>query len=283
MANFSNKFSFVFTAILLSGITVIINGYSTESKTGITVLPAHSHNDYDHARPLLDALDNHFKSIEADIFTVGDSIFVAHDYEDIRPGRTLQQLYLDPLRERIAGNNGSVYGNGEEIILLIDIKDDGLKTYQLLHEILTSYKDILTSFTTNEKNQGSIMVVISGNRPVEFMQSQPLRLAGYDGRMEQLESGISPALMPMVSDNWTKHFTWDGNGPMPDEERTKLRDIAEKAKAGGYILRFWATPNRTAEQRQSVWTELQNAGTGLIGVDELQELKDFLVNSPESK
>lgn len=242
----------------------------------IKVLPAHSHNDYEHERPLFDALDCKFKSIEADIYTVGDSIFVAHDFDKIKPGRTLRNIYLEPLKNEIIQNNGSVYGNGEEVILFIDIKDDGLKTYQNLHRILTEYKSQLTSFAHDKKKQGSIMVVVSGNRPFEFMQSQTIRYAGFDGRLENLDSGISPNLMPVVSDNWFKYFKWDGTEKMTETEKLKLKNYAEKARNQGYILRFWNTPNRTPEQRKAVWTELKNAEVGLIGVDELKELQGFL-------
>lgn len=250
--------------------------YFSINKENIRVLPAHSHNDYEHERPLFDALECRFKSIEADVFSVGDSLFVAHDFDKIKPGRTLRQLYLEPLKNQIIQNNGSVYGNGEEVILFIDIKDDGLKTYQNLHRILTEYKSHLTSFAPEKKKQGSIMVVVSGNRPFEFMQSQTTRYAGFDGRLENLDSGISPYLMPVVSDNWTKYFSWDGNGKMPEEEKHQLKNYAEKAKNQGYLLRFWNTPNRTQQQRKAVWTVLKTAGVGLIGVDELKELQEFL-------
>jgi len=239
-------------------------------------LPAHSHNDYEHERPLYNALDCNFKSIEADIYSVGDSLYVAHDFDKIKPGRTLRQLYLEPLKNEIGKNNGSVYGNDEEIILFIDIKDDGLKTYQNLHRILTEYKSQLTSFAHEKKKQGSITVVVSGNRPFEFMQSQTIRYAGFDGRLENLDSGISPNLMPVVRENWAKYFSWDGTGKIPETEKLRLINYAEKAKKQGYILRFWNTPNRTEEQRKAVWTELKNSGVGLIGVDELKELQEFL-------
>ncbi len=140
------------------------------------VLPAHSHNDYEHERPLFDALAYNFKSIEADVYLVGDSLFVAHNSEDIKPGRTLRTLYLEPLKNQIKKNKGSVYGNGEEIILFIDIKDDGLKTYQLLHKILEGYKKYLTVFENGVKKTGSIMVVVSGNRPFDFMQNQKIKI-----------------------------------------------------------------------------------------------------------
>ncbi len=74
------------------------------------VIPAHSHNDYRNSRPLLDALEVKFKSIEADVFSIGDSLFVAHDSTQIKQGRTLRTLYLDPLKEIISKNGGGIYG-----------------------------------------------------------------------------------------------------------------------------------------------------------------------------
>ena len=40
---------------------------------------AHAHNDYEHTRPLLDALDCGFGSIEADVHLVDGRLLVAHD------------------------------------------------------------------------------------------------------------------------------------------------------------------------------------------------------------
>ena len=84
--------------------------------------------------------------------------------------------------------------------------------------------------------------------------------------------------MPVVSDNWVNYFKWNGFGEIPNDERKKLQDMADKAKSKGYILRFWNTPNRTNEQRNAVWTELQDAGVGLIGTDHLKELYQFFQN-----
>lgn len=247
------------------------------------VIPAHSHNDYEHEHPLFDALKCNFKSIEADVYLVGDSLFVAHNSEDIKPGRTLRTLYLEPLKNQIKKNKGSVYGNGEEVILFIDIKDDGLKTYKLLHNILEGYKPYLTVFENGVKKTGNIMVVVSGNRPFDFMKSQKIRYAGYDGRIEDIDSDISSTLMPILSDNWTKCFKWDGKGAMPESEKQKLTAYSKTAKNKGYILRFWNTPNQTAEQRIAVWTELKNAGVGLIGADNLEELQNFLMMKVNQK
>src|SRR5437762_12180166 len=85
---------------------------------------AHAHNDYEHKRPLLDALDNGFCSVEADIFLVEHELLVGHARKDLKPERTLQKLYLDPLRERIKANGGKVYSGGPTVFLLIDVKTE---------------------------------------------------------------------------------------------------------------------------------------------------------------
>jgi hypothetical protein len=81
--------------------------------------------------------------------------------------------------------------------------------------------------------------------------------------------------MTVVSDNWAKCFKWDGKSKMHENEKQKLIEFVKIAKSKGYILRFWNTPNQTAEQRIAVWTELKNVGVGLIGADNLEELKQF--------
>ncbi len=242
------------------------------------ILSAHAHNDYGHTRPLFDALDCKFKSIEADGFSIGDSLFVAHDFHKIAPGNTLRNLYLNPLKKLVEENNGSVYGDGSEVILFFDIKDDGLRTYKLLHEILEDYSEIITSYKSGEKYTKAISVIVSGNRPLEYMKNQELRYAGYDGRIPDLDSGLSSLLMPLVSDNWNNHFKWKGNGEMPQLEKQKLSDIVSKAKKNGYMLRFWATPDRSGVERENVWNELRTAGVDLIGTDDLKGLQSSLLS-----
>lgn len=249
--------------------------FNLTKKANAQVLPAHAHNDYYHERPLLDAVDCKFKSIEVDVFAIGDSLFVAHDFDKIAPGNTIRNLYLDPLTDIIKNNKGSVYGNGEEIILLVDFKSEGLSTYKVLHEILTDYKKILTHYKSGKKKQGAVQVIISGNRPFDYMQQQKVRYAGYDGRVNELNLDISPSFMPLVSDNWRNHFKWSGKGEMPTDEKKKLQDMMKTAKENGYMIRFWATPDRPGKFRENVWAELKKQKVDLIGTDDLKGLQSF--------
>ena len=248
------------------------------SKDTVTVpIPAHAHNDYMHERPLFDAIENGFRSIEADVFTQGDSLYVAHDRKDIKPGRTLRELYLEPLTEYISNDEKSIYDSACPLILLIDIKDHGLTTYKLLDRILNESREILCRVTPEAYVQGSVMVIVSGNRPVEYMMKQTPRFAFVDGRMKDLTEEYPPFLMPLISDRWTKYFSWSGKGDMPEKERTQLRMYVQHAHKKGQLIRFWATPDTPGKEREAVWTELLEAGVDLINTDDLGGLRAFLL------
>src|SRR5215472_9873878 len=99
----------------------------------------HAHNDYVHQRPLFDALDHGFCSVEADVYLVDGQLLVAHERFQTKPERTLQALYLDPLQERVKKNGGHVYPAGPEFTLLIDLKGDWHSIYPVLRDILKHY------------------------------------------------------------------------------------------------------------------------------------------------
>lgn len=232
---------------------------------------AHAHNDYEHKRPLLDALEHGFCSVEADIWLVDGELLVAHDREKVKPGKTLQALYLDPLRKRIQENGGQVYRNGLPFTLLIDVKSEAEKTYEVLREVLVQYKDILTEFRPNTTKPKAVTAIISGARATVTMTLEKYRYAGVDGRLEDFEKGVNRHLMPLVSDQWLGKFAWLGVGPLPDNERKKLEEIVLLARRDGVRLRFWATP-----QTPTFWRTLREIGIDLLNADDLDKLQKFL-------
>ncbi len=243
---------------------------------------AHAHNDYEHRQPLFDALDHGFKSVEADIWLVDGELIIAHDPEDVpqavQEGRTLESLYLEPLRQTVEQNGGSVYpGDPDYFTLLIDIKSEAEPTYLALHELLQEYSDIFTTFGPDGVQDGAVTAIVSGNRPRELMEQQEIRYAAYDGRLSDLGVATDQTFVPLISDNWTNHFTWTGEGPMPEEEREKLIAIVETAHANGQRVRFWATPEGPRKHREAVWAELLAAGVDYINTDNLEALQKFLL------
>src|SRR5688572_16466467 len=236
----------------------------------------HAHNDYEHARPLFDALEHGFTSVEADIWLRDGQLMIGHDESDLDPTRTLESLYLEPLQAQVAENNGSVYGDGERFLLLIDIKSDGEATYARLGDVLKGFNDMLTRATDGSVVPGAVTAIISGNRPRATMEGEAQRYAFYDGRLSDLEGGPDAAFMPLVSDNWTRHYSWDGSGEMPADERKKLDEIVAAAHAKGYALRFWATPDQPGPARDALWQTLSNAGVDFINTNDLAGLAAFL-------
>lgn len=242
---------------------------------------AHAHNDYEHPRPLFDALGEGFTSVEADIYLVGTELLVAHDPEDLDPTRTLRSLYLDPLRERVLRNHGAVHRGYRDFQLLIDIKTEGESTYAALDAVLRQprYAFLWTSYRYGHVRHGAVTAVVSGNRPRATMTAQRTRVAFYDGRIANttdLGPGSDARLTPLVSDNWTNLFSWVGAGPMPADQRAKLHAIVETAHEAGQRVRFWATPDVPGPERDAVWRELVAADVDHINTDDLKGLADFL-------
>jgi hypothetical protein len=238
----------------------------------------HAHNDYLHERPLLEALERGFASIEADIFLREGQLLIGHTPTELRPERTLEGMYLAPLAERFGKHNGSGRASERPLILLIDIKTEAVSTWESLHPLLLKYREILSETVDGEFRPRAVTVIISGNRATEKILATRPRLAGVDGRLSDLESSLRSDEMPLLSDAWAKHFQWRGSGPMPAAEAKKLRDLVAKAHSTGRMVRFWATP-----ETAPLWRELQAAEVDLIGTDQLERLAEFLRQSAGKK
>src|ERR1051325_5079022 len=207
---------------------------------------AHAHNDYEHPRPLLDALEQGFCSIEADVWLVNGQLLVAHDLQDAKPQRTLQALYLDPLRAHVEQGQGRVFRGGPSVTLLVDVKSEATNSYLALCDLLRHYQTILTRFQAEKTETNAITVIVSGNRARALMAQEKERWAAYDGRLADLDSPESQHLIPWISDNWTQHFKWRGGsreGPLPESERLKLKKMVERAHQLGRRLRLWGAPD----------------------------------------
>jgi len=237
---------------------------------------AHAHNDYLHNRPLLDALDNGFCSVEADIFLVDGQLLVAHTKRELSPKRTLQSLYLDPLQERIKKNGNRVHKDGPVFSLLIDIKNNGEETWTELNKVLTGYAEMFSRVEDNQFHPGPINAVVSGDRAWDVIESTSPRYAGVDGRVSDIGSDRAVHLMPLISDNWRLHFRWRGEGNFPAKQRMKLHRLVRQIHEEGRRIRFWASPDTPA-----MWKELNAAEADLINTDDLPGLSEFLRSNIE--
>jgi hypothetical protein len=257
-------------AVLITAVATLCLG----AETTVPLPRAHAHNDYLHDRPLLDAVERGFCSVEADIFLVNGELLVAHSRDELDPARTLQRLYLEPLRQRARENGGRVHRDGPDFTLLIDIKSEGEPTYDALNELLSQYADVFSRHENGQWHPKAVAAIVSGNRPIERIIASSPRFAGIDGRLTDLHSEQPVHLLPLISDNWRSHFRWQGEGELPESDRLKLLQIVWEAHARKRRVRFWAIPDVPA-----AWRVMHQAGVDLINTDDLAGLSDFLART----
>lgn len=274
MPRFAQAKSLSWMFLSLAWGTLIASANQSHAQVPHTVPIAHAHNDYEHRRPLYDALQAGFTSVEADVYLVDNELLVAHDLKDTNKDRSLQSLYLNPLRAHFS--DAANQPRNRSFWLMIDVKSEPIAAYRKIHSLLREYSDLIAAFPApqgpaSNTKRPPVRVVISGNRDKELILNSQPRLSGIDGRLSDLQSSLSAEKMPWISDNWRSHFRWRGEGEFPEEERKKLAKYARQAHAEGRLLRFWATPD-TPE----VWNELLNAKVDLINADDLRGLQKHL-------
>lgn len=242
-------------------------GAQTDSSPSI--LLAHAHNDYEHPRPLADALDQQFHSVEADIWQADGELLVSHNGGNWKG--SLQELYLDPLQARVK-ERGSVHGDGQSFLLWIDLKSGDAALLPVLHGLLGQYP-MLTVYAGTETRPGPVTAILTGNAKLKkaYITTYHPRYACRDG------NAFSPADRP--ADNgwlwyalrWKDYVAWNGKEPMPSETEKRLRELVASIHAKGRRVRFYATP-----ETELYWRKAQEIGIDLISTDHLRELHDFL-------
>jgi hypothetical protein len=241
------------------------------------ILRGHAHNDYAHPRPLLDALDNGFCSVEADIFLINDALYVAHFFFQIRPQRTLESLYLEPLRERTRQLDGKIVPDAERFYLWIELKTEAQSTYNALKKVLEKYADILTRFENDKVVPGAVTVILTGNAHLDLIRNEPVRYACVDGGLGFLDSDVSAHFVPVVSLDWRREFP-RFRGELSPAHKEKLAEHVRKAHERGRKLRYWNAPDN-----EEFWKILYDADVDLINTDRLEPLRKFLMKQNEDR
>ncbi|KAI4726643.1 hypothetical protein E4T49_05516 [Aureobasidium sp. EXF-10728] len=187
--------------------------YPTDATRDVLPIPVHSHNDYWRRIPLYEALHYGCTGVEADVWHIGDDLFVGHSTSSLTPNRTFRNLYVDPLIALLDKQNpttsfGTTKNHGvfdedpnQTLVLLVDLKTHGPDTFMKVEEQLEGLraKGYLTYFNGTHTIPGAITVVGTGNTPFDLViANTTYRDIFYDAPLAMLYSP-SPISLPDIN------------------------------------------------------------------------------------
>jgi len=251
---------FIAVILLIALPFAVMAQYST--------LNAHSHNDYVNDPPFWLAYNNHFGSIESDIWAVDGDLFVAHNRKDIRAGQTLDVLYIKPIVKLVRDNTGKAWKDQTSTFqLLIDIKTKVEPALSILVEKLKSYPEI---FDPNV-NKNAIRIVITGNRPDPSEFGKYPDYIYFDGILSLNYSEQQLNRVALFSENLKKFTLWNGEGNIIEKDKIRLQHVIDSVHALNKKTRFWNAPDN-----EIAWVTFINMGIDYINTDHISELAEFL-------
>lgn len=244
---------------------------SVSAQQKLTANAGHSHNDYKQQIPLLAAYYAGMGSIEADVFYRNGELYVAHESSEIKPGKTLKKLYIEPLIAFFKENGNRPYADpSQKLQLVIDIKENYEQVLSNLLENLKGHEAIFDQ----QKNPSAIKIVISGNiPPVEKFNHYP-QFIYFDGRPEKDYSPEQLKRIGMISQSIAHYSVWNGKGTPTPPDLAKMKTVIDKAHKMGKPFRFWAT-----KDSPNSWKELAHMGVDWINTDQPTALKNFYLNN----
>jgi hypothetical protein len=252
--------------MLVIGSCLLLLIGNAQPKT-YTTANAHSHNDYEQAKPFSSAYAQQFGSIEADVFDVpgSDFLLVGHEQREIQANpRTLDSLYLVPIQTALKSNKGYPYEDSTlHLQLMIDIKTDGEETLYKLIKSVEKYPEIV--------NSHFVHIVISGNKPaIDQYHSWPTFIQ-FDGNLSDTIAAATLRYVGMISSSFQNYSKWKGVGEFPAKDRARLQADISRAHAAGKKVRLWAIPDIPA-----AWDLMKQLGVDYINTDKIDQLAAFL-------
>ncbi|MEM9692569.1 MAG: hypothetical protein AAGA56_08495 [Myxococcota bacterium] len=223
---------------------------------------AHAHNDYEHARPLEDALTHGFTSVEADVYFVDGEVVVSHLGWPIRG--TLEALYLAPLQRRFEQGELS-----RPFSLWVDLKDSS-------PEMLVALRASLWTHSMLVREDSPVALVLTGDgAKATWTEGLPPRARHRDANEIGDDDARDDPYWTHYALDYRRYFTWDGAGEVPADLQQSLRCLVHRAHERGRRLRLFATP-----ETPSFWRLAMQEGVDFLHVDDFAAYARFSRKKP---
>jgi hypothetical protein len=258
--------------LLITGL--LFFGFRTTAQP-FSLPHAYAHNDYWHKRPLLDALDNGFTHVEADVYLRHSRLVVSHNPPIFRRRHTLDELYFRPLLQRFIQDSAYQQSPMDTIVLMIDIKSKSGRTIRALNRFLDKYKPILSTYEDGKVTIRNLTLVITGHRRLCSPDNNGPEYLFVDADLKKLDHQREPSdLYLTASCRYSSLISWKGRGEIPPVQQHRLKSLIERAHSIGAKVRLWGSPDNTP-----VWNFLMRCGVDLINTDKLVNLRNYFVNN----
>ncbi|ROW08948.1 hypothetical protein VMCG_02712 [Cytospora schulzeri] len=269
----------------------IMNGNHTDFLKDVTPKPIHSHNDYWRKVPLFSALQQGCISVEADVWLFEqperrDHLYVGHDEDSLKPDRTFQSLYIQPLVDILARQNPITdsynfssrgvfdVAPNQTLTLLVDVKTAGSETWTKVIEQLEPLRERgwLTHFANGTIHKRPITVVCTGNTPFDLLvQNTTYRDYFFDAPLAKLSDGpydATNSYYASVSLGGAVGSTWFGS--LRGDQVGKIRRQVGEAHAKGLKARYWDLPEWPVTTRNHIWDTLMEEGVDVLNADDIK-------------
>jgi len=223
----------------------------------------HSHNDYTHTLAFWDAYNNKAGVIEADVYEVNGELMVAHSKAEIKPGNSLNSLYIQPIVKLF----DSTKNNMHSFYLMIDVKEDQSAVLKILTDLLQQHPSVFNRHI----NKNAVQVFISGERPPDSTFHTYSNYIMFDGLPGRNYAVKDLQKIVMLSDNFRNYSTWNGTGKLPAEDSIKIENMISAAHALGKPVRLWGAPDS-----EQCWRTLVNLHADVINTDKVEACRQFL-------
>jgi alkaline phosphatase len=255
--------------LLIALIVIGLDSFSVKAQ--YSTLNAHSHNDYKNVIPFWLAYYNHFGSIEADIWAVGDDLLVAHDRADIKASNSLDNLYIDPIVKLFRYNGGRAWHDyPSSFQLIIELKSETEPTLSMLVGKLKKYPDVFDP----QANKNAVRVVITGNVPKPQDFGKYPDFIFFDGDLFEKYTTEQIKRVALISNDLGLFTSWNGSGEIPAADALKMKHLIDSVHFSGEKIRFWGAPDNI-----TAWKTLMTLGVDYVNTDHINDLAEFLNSS----
>lgn len=236
---------------------------------------AHAHNDYEHERPLADALDAGFQSIEADLWFRDGAIQISHDAFGTKG--TLDAFYLAPLDALITAQGRVLDEEEGALTLWLDLKDGGPELREALGAALDA-RPWLTRFDDDGiATEGAVTAILTGDAASKraLVEDTPApRPFARDSNDLSRDDVRDPRVVAAALSFGAYVGAWDGVSPASSDLARRCGCAVELAHTLGRRVRMYGAPDTPDS-----WSLQIEHGVDFVNADDLVGLSAMLAEA----